>query len=158
MAIIVSEDGVEENVTLRLELGGRTELVTDTKRYPYVRRDDYEAAGAEVRTEVEKYLLAQDNGIWVIANQFMVFGENGEGIVFDSFENLSNSKYSTMKWEYIDNDTIRIRANSSGGNYSVTGDFSLLGDAAQRPILLNHGSKTTACGSFITWDELSAAG
>ena len=63
-----------------------------------------------------------------------------------------------MKWEYIDNDTIRIRANSSGGNYSVTGDFSLLGDAAQRPILLNHGSKTTACGSFITWDELTAAG
>ena len=158
MAIIVSEDGVEENVTLRLELGGRTELVTDTKRYPYVRRDDYEAAGAEVRAEVEKYLLAQDNGIWVIANQFMVFGENGEGIVFDSFENLSNSKYSTMKWEYIDNDTIRIRANSSGGNYSVTGDFSLLGDAAQRPILLNHRSKTTACGSFITWEELTAAG
>lgn len=158
MAIVVSEDGMKENITMRLDFGERTELVTDAKRYPYVRRDDYEAAGAEVRAEVEKYLLAQDDGIWLVANQFMVFGENGEGIVFDSFESLSNSEYSTMKWEYIDNDTIQIRVSAPGGSYSVTGDFTLLGGASQRPVLLNHGSKTTACGSFITWDELTAAG
>lgn len=157
-AITVTEDGAEEDVTLRLEVADRAELVTDAKKFPYVRRRDYEAAGAEVRAEVEKYLLAQDDGVWVIANRYMVFDKNGTGIAFDSFESLSESVYSAITWEYADNDTIKIRVNASGGRYSVTGDFTLLDGTTQRPILLNHGSKDKACGYFVTWDELGGVG
>ena len=150
--IVVSEDGVEEDIILQLNVAERTELVTKGKRYPYVQQQDYEAAGAEVRTEVEKYLTSPD-GIWVLGDWFMHFSENGIGLVYETFGDFTNSKYSYLSWEYIDNDTIKIQWSpyTFTGNYFYTGDFVLRNGT--QPLLLTPGKENEG-GMYISWEDL----